>query len=34
VKDVRSTHEFLSFPREVMARELPRNPAPFVLLEK
>ena len=31
---VRSTHEFLSFPREEMARELLRNPALFVLVEK
>jgi hypothetical protein len=34
VKGVRSTHEFLSFPREEMARELPRNPGLFVLVEK
>jgi hypothetical protein len=34
VKGVRSTYEFLSFPREEMVRELPRNPALFVLVEK
>ncbi|MDP8926978.1 MAG: hypothetical protein M3M97_08760 [Actinomycetota bacterium] len=34
MKGVRSTHEILSFPQEVMARELPRNPGLFGLVEK